>query len=417
MRTGLIRAFAGATSEASGATRDAVCARSEASGASRAASCATSKAPGATRAAAHSPGEAPARTQGVFTAKAIRCLFAVVLVFALLLQGCGAGEGDDPATADNPDGAAAISTIPGKGHKEAIPPEKAVPERDPDLPTGVLVMIDNYEPARPQSGIDKADLVFEIIAEGGITRYMALFYTEAAPVIGPVRSARYYFVQLAKGMDLPYAHVGGAEDALTMIGNLRIKDINEISNAQKYFWQDPNRRRPHSTYTSTEQLVEAATNKQYAYKAPDLPPVGKEFTGAALADGQVNLAYVPGRGGYQVQWIWDEALGEGGQYRRYINGKVQSTADGAPMVADTIFILAAPSRARNTDPLTSAVEIVGSGEAMCIVDNKVIRGVWKKESAERPLLVDDEKGWPMTRKEGKLWIQIVDKLEDVSFGK
>ena len=360
-------------------------------------------------------GAAASAAARVLAAKTFRCLYVAALILILVLQGCGAGDG--PAAEGDPGDVVISASFPGKGHKVAVPPERAVPDIEPELPTGVLVMIDNYEPARPQSGLDKADLVYEIIAEGGITRYMALFYTEAAPVIGPVRSARYYFVQLAKGMDLPYAHVGGAEDALTMIGNLRIKDINEISNAQKYFWQDPNRRRPHSTYTSTEKLVEAVTNKQYAYKAPDMPPVGKEFTGAPVADGRVNLAYFPGRGAYQVQWIWDEALGEGGQYRRYINEKAQSTADGVPMVADTIFILAAPSRARNTDPLTSAVEIVGSGEALCIVDNQVIRGVWKKESAERPLLVDDEKGWPMTRKEGKLWIQIVDKLEDVSFGK
>jgi hypothetical protein len=218
-------------------------------------------------------------------------------------------------------------------------------------------------------------------------------------------------------MDLPYAHVGGAEDALTMIGNLRIKDINEISNAQKYFWQDSKRKRPHSTYTSTDNLVDAVTNKQYAFKTPDLPPVSDAFSGEPLKDGQVTLTYTPGRGGYRVQWIWDEALGDGGRYQGYISEKAQFTADGEPMAADTLFIIAAPSRSRNTDPLTSAVDIVGGGKALCIVDNLIIQGSWKKESAERPLLISDANGQPMARKQGKTWIQVIDGLEAASFGK
>ncbi|MCL1804588.1 MAG: DUF3048 domain-containing protein [Clostridiales bacterium] len=341
-------------------------------------------------------------------------LLIASLILMLSLSGCGAA---DPDAGAEQAPAEQAETVIGKGHREPVIPPRPMPAIVPDLPTGILVMIDNYDPARPQSGLDKADVVYEIIAEGGITRYMALFYTQAAAVIGPVRSARYYFVQLAKGMDLPYAHVGGAEDALAMIGNLRIKDINEISNAQKYFWQDPSRRRPHSTYTSTDKLVEAVTNKQYACKAPDLPPVATEFAGQALPDGQLELTYVSGRGGYQVQWIWDGELGEGGQYRRYINNKAQSTLDGAPMAADTIYIIAAQSKARNTDPVTSSVDIVGSGDALCIVDNKIIKGSWKKESAERPLIISDASNWPMTRKQGQLWIQVVDSLEAVSFGK
>ncbi|MCL1848702.1 MAG: DUF3048 domain-containing protein [Clostridiales bacterium] len=344
-------------------------------------------------------------------------LWAILLALLLLSAGCGKDSGGGASASVSQEKVELVAQAIGKGHRTPIVPEKAIPEPEPELPTGVLVMIDNYAPARPQMGLDKADVVFEIIAEGGITRYMALFYSESAPVIGPVRSARYYFVQLARGMDLPYAHVGGAEDALALIGSLRIKDINEISNASRYFWQDPKRNRPHSTYTSTDNLIEAIANKQYAYKAPDLPAIGKEFAGTPLAEGQLNLAYVPGRNGYQVQWVWDGELGEGGCYRRYINGQAQSTADGVPMTADTIYVIAAQSKPRNTDPVTSSVEIVGGGDALRIVDNKITRGTWKKESAERPLLISDAAGWPMDRKSGRTWIQVVDKLEDVSFGK
>ena len=314
---------------------------------------------------------------------------------------------------------------PGKGgvrrvNEKPIPIEPPVvyPEDNAALPTGVLVMIDNQEDAWPQSGVDKADLVFEIIAEGGITRLMALFHTEEAAVIGPVRSARYYFVQLAAGLDLPYAHVGGSTDGISMIGQLNIKDINEISNSAKYFWQDPARRRPHSTYTSTENLLEAVVNKKFAYKVPDLPPYGTEFTGEALTGKRVGLTYATGRYGYKVEWFWQEDTAEpagSGRYYRYINGKAHMMADGTPLVADTIFVLAAKSGHRNTDPITSYVEIIGSGEALCIVDNQIIRGTWKKESPGDPLLILDGNGQPMTRKIGKTWIQVVEDMNKADF--
>jgi hypothetical protein len=339
-------------------------------------------------------------------------ILAASLTALLLLAGCGSTGAPSGQETANP--ALAI----GKGHPiREEKPAPAEPETLPDLPTGILVMIDNQTQARPQMGIDKADLVFEIMAEGGITRYMALFYTQKAEVIGPVRSARYYFVQLAKGLDLPYAHVGGAVDALSMIGELRIKDLDDISNAQQYFWQDPARQRPHSTYTSTDMLVEAATKKQFAYKIPDLPPISKEFSGEPLAGGRLTLTYATGRYGYQAQWVWDESLGDdGGQYRRYINGQPQATADGAPLAADTIFVVAARTRTRNTDPLTSSVDIVGSGQALCIVENKIIRGVWEKAAADKPLIIRDDQGRVMARKLGPTWIQVVDSMEDVSFG-
>ena len=102
---------------------------------------------------------------------------------------------------------------------------------------------------------------------------------------------------------------------------------------------------------------------------------------------------------------------------RHINGKAQYTADGNPMVADTIIVLAALSTPRNTDPVTSAVSIVGGGDAMRIVEDTMNKGSWKKESAERPLFLYDSEDNPMSRKPGKTWIQVVDSLEVVSFGK
>lgn len=353
----------------------------------------------------------------------------IIMCLLLSLGGCDKSSTALDKAADLITAAAgtAATENPAEGSQTAETPTSEtpapeihpVPEDDPALPGGVLVMIDNHSKARPQSGLDKADVVFEIMAEGGITRYMALFYTQASDKIGPVRSARYYFVQLAKGMDLPYAHVGGSTDGLSTISTLAVKDLNEMSNAGYCFWRDKSRKAPHNTYTSTAKLMAGIEKKKYGDTVPMLPPYGTEFSGEALADGEVKLTYYSSSTySYRVAWRWEEGLGgNGGQYRRFINDNAQSTLEGVPLVADTLYILAAKTTSRNTKPLTSAVDIIGEGDALCIVENQIIRGKWVKESAEKPLLLLDSAGQPMKRKVGKTWVQIIDSLNDVKLGK
>lgn len=328
----------------------------------------------------------------------------ILLLCYLMLVGCSPKEGQEPAPVPEPEPPSV---------EDLAPP---VPEDNPSLKGGVLVMIDNHSRARPQSGLDKADLVFEIIAEGGITRYMALFYTQEADRIGPVRSARYYFVELAKGYNLPYAHVGGSVDGLAWIQDLKVKDLNEMGRAAGSFWRDRNRRPPHNTYTSTEELEESIEKIGYDPVVPDLPPYAYEFDGEALPNGRLELTYATGRYPYVVDWQWEEGLGGyGGQYRRYINGEAQETAEGVPLVADTLYVLAARSFDRRTDPVTSQVDLVGEGQALCIVDNQMIRGKWIKENKSAPLRILDDQGEPLPRKVGKTWIQVINSMNEVVF--
>jgi hypothetical protein len=292
------------------------------------------------------------------------------------------------------------------------------PKAPPDLPGGLLVMIDNHPDARPQSGLDKADVVYEIMAEGGITRYMALFYSEKSDMVGPVRSARYYYVQLARGMDLPLAHAGGSQEALTMIRNIGVKDMDEIYNAERYFWRDRARRAPHNLYTSTDRLTEGAAAKKYAVKQPDMIPEGGGFAGEPLIDGTLAIDYASGsRYRYSVSWIWEKRIDQAdGRYRRLINDQPHETLEGNELMADTVFILEARTRdvVKDGTPM-SEIDIVGSGAALRIAENRVTRGNWVKEAASGPLQIMDEDGNQMERKEGKTWIQVVPSMRNVRY--
>jgi hypothetical protein len=291
----------------------------------------------------------------------------------------------------------------------------------PDLPGGLLVMIDNHPDARPQSGLDKADVVYEIMAEGGITRYMALFYSEKSDMIGPVRSARYYYVQLARGMDLPLAHAGGSQEALAMIRSIGVKDMDEIYNSEKYFWRDRSRKAPHNLYTSADKLTEGAAAKKYAVKKPDLMPVDDVFEGEPLKDGTLAIDYATGRYRYSVSWIWEEDASvpedqTGGRYRRLINDQPHETLDGNALYADTIFLLEARTRdvVKDGTPM-SEIDIVGSGSALRIAENQITRGKWAKEAANQPLKILDEQGNEMSQKSGKTWIQVIPAMKNARY--
>ncbi|MBV8595682.1 MAG: DUF3048 domain-containing protein [Candidatus Eremiobacteraeota bacterium] len=146
------------------------------------------------------------------------------------------------------------------------------------------VMIDNYPiDARPQSGLREADLVYEVEAEGGITRYMALFLENDAREIGPVRSARTYFVDLARPYEPLFAHAGENDDVWEPLKELRLAgfaDMEQILGTPEAFWRDNSRDMPHNLYTSTSRLRTTAARYGYA----DKPLTSEEFAFAPDPD-------------------------------------------------------------------------------------------------------------------------------------
>ncbi|MDP4090950.1 MAG: DUF3048 domain-containing protein, partial [Bacillota bacterium] len=128
-----------------------------------------------------------------------------------------------------------------------------------------MTIIENSRPARPQSGLSQADIVFETMAEGGIPRFIALFHSSSPKEIGPVRSARPYFVMLAKEYNLPFGHCGGSEEALDKIDREHLMSMNEFDYGS-YYWRDKSRKAPHNLYTSAEKLRTLITNKKFVQK-------------------------------------------------------------------------------------------------------------------------------------------------------
>ena len=291
------------------------------------------------------------------------------------------------------------------GEEELESPEQL----EPQLPGAFLVMIDNLKAARPQSDLDKADLVYEIIAEAGITRNFALFYHQEAEKIGPVRSARGYFVQLARGYDAPLVHAGGSQEALAMIPQIGVKDFDEIYNSGAYFWRDKTRKKPHNLYTSTDKLLQGAKTKKYELKTPFLQPLGTEWTGTPFT-GELIVDYSITNYPYKASWRYlDE------RYERSINGKPHVMEDDISITADNILIMVTKitTYVKDNIPL-SDVKVVGKGDLISYIDGKKIKGYWQKQTVKDDLKFYDEQGDLLKLKRGTTWIQVVPSLERVT---
>ncbi|MDP3057882.1 MAG: DUF3048 domain-containing protein [bacterium] len=283
-------------------------------------------------------------------------------------------------------------------------PKDPAPVSTTKLAGAIVASIDNYVSARPQSGLDKADLVVEMIAEGGITRFLAFFYSKPAPLLGPIRSARYYFVQIVKPFNVPFAHAGGAQQALDLIKELKVPDICEIYNSSAAFWRDTSRAAPSNLYTSTTRLINEVHKKGLSLSILPKLPFGIMTDGKKAS--KITLTYSPS---YNTSWTL-----ENNRYLRYINGKPHTMKDGAKLYADTIVVLAAPHRnVYEGTLLRTDIDIIGSGAARFFRDGFWWEGTWEKKSAitHFEFLVD---GQTFQFNEGITWIQVLPSLNSLT---
>ena len=263
-----------------------------------------------------------------------------------------------------------------------------------------IVAMDNHKNAYPHSGLDKADKVIEVLAEAGITRILAFFDSEHAEKIGPVRSARYYFVQIAKGYPAGFAHAGGNTDALALIPHLKVIDIDEIYNSPGAFFRSQDRRSPHNLYTSTELLLQNANRRNLPIESLPGLPTGKVIGGEEAQI--IDIPYSRSSAYYNVvSYIYED-----GKYQRYVNGVVFETKDKVKIQPENVIIMEAQSRHVVTDELQSEIKIIGEGQAHYFVGGKVYSGQWKKEKAEDPFTFHYNNNL-MFFKDGKTWIQVV----------
>lgn len=261
----------------------------------------------------------------------------------------------------------------------------------------VVVTVDNNEGARLQSGLARADIVYEILAEGGITRFLALYHSQSPSVIGPIRSARTYFALLAKEWGAIFGHCGGDNAGLSLIRELGIPDANEFGRGD-LFWRDSRRVPPHNLYSSVAKLRELLLSP-----LPDPEPRYEFQDWSEEPVFGIKIDY--GR-----RYVVEYHKTEEGYTRHVTDGSstyMQKDLDtDETILASNILVQWAASKVLDSEGRL-AIDLIGEGQAVCLVGGRFIEGTWKKPSKDEPTLFYDGDGSLIKLTPGQTWIQIV----------
>ncbi|MEN6461870.1 MAG: tetratricopeptide repeat protein [Syntrophomonas sp.] len=280
----------------------------------------------------------------------------------------------------------------------------------PEIASTISVVIDNYKDAQPQAGLNDADLVFEAPVAPDITRFLAIFdllKISGDKKIGPVRSARSFLAILANNYSTGFAHAGGSNEALQMIPQLPIIDLDEIYGAGQYFYRSSDRQMPYNLYTGTELLRQAMSNRGGTLVSPTTQFTLGDMTGGEFADRAV-VKFTDQSNGVGFKW-------NGQSYERYQNGNVALLEDGSPITTTNLAIIYTQEECvfnNNLNEWVTDVNIEGTGEASFYRDGKLWKGTWQKTNNSK--INFTVKGQTMKFAPGSIWILIVpDKMPPV----
>ena len=274
----------------------------------------------------------------------------------------------------------------------------------------LAIMVENHPQARPQVGLDKASIIYEAITEGGITRFMAVYGPNDAPKVGPVRSARTYYIDWASEFNAFYAHVGGNLDALDKIKQDGILDLDQFSLGDTAYWREPEAGKAveHTMFTSTDKLYDVAFNQKHWPANGDYTalkfkePLEKTLRGLGQKI-QINFSSAE----YNVSWTYDL---ETNTYLRSMAGAPHKDRDTGKQLSATNVIIQQMERWEAPTTINEsgwAMQTTGSNKVKVFSQGKEIDGTWKKTDRTSRTIFYDDQGNEITFAPGQFWIEIV----------
>ncbi len=365
----------------------------------------------------------------------------VPVLFTVVLSACQSDKGEQ-ATA--PVAPAPVEQVEPSPAPEPTPaytaPLTGEAQAVGDESRPIAVMINNAPAARPQSGLSEADMVYEVLAEGGITRLIAVYQSyHGEATIGPVRSIRPYLIGIGDSLHALLVHAGGSPDAYAILQHGGREHLDEITNAGAPFWRDSSRKAPHNLYTNEVKLRETALKKGYAdkVKIPSFPflsvttdqvntsetatsgTIGDSETGnsdatdTSTSDGidstnstmtdntsaastesakKIELRFL--LQSYKVGYIYDQATD---LYTRQINDKDHIDLNNKkPLTAANVVVLSGSYKVLD-DVGRLSLKLDSGGEALLFQQGKVIRGEWKHGSDDAIRFYREGKEIPFVR--------------------
>ncbi len=263
------------------------------------------------------------------------------------------------------------------------------------------IMIENSPDARPQSGLKSSGVVFEAIAEGGITRFLTLFQEAKPQLIGPVRSVRMYYVDWLAAFNASVAHVGGSAAALAEVRNGNYRDIDQFFNSSSY-WRATDRYAPHNVYTSFEKLD--ALNAKKGYTTSQFTGFTRKDSVAATTPTATSINVVISSALFNSHYVYNAATNT---YDRSEGGKPHLDREAGQISPRVVIAMKVDESTVFEDGYREDINAIGTGTAYVFQDGTMQQVTWSKPSKTQQITFTDAAGKDVPLARGQTWIAAV----------
>ncbi len=273
----------------------------------------------------------------------------------------------------------------------------------------LVVKIDNHPAARRNhSGLAVADIVFEEIVEGNITRFLAVFHSNGSDPLGPIRSGRSQDVALITSLDYPlFAWSGGNPGVTRLIADSPVVDLNAVRGGRGYY-RGPGSA-PHNLYSNTEALWQQTPDdhpgpppQQFQYVRPEETFEGDEEVAVVNVD----------VGNIRVQWDWDA---ESGKWLRSQLGSPHVDVTHGPIAFTNVVVMSVPYGRSVIDATSPEAQTVGVGDVWVFSDGQLIQGEWARLTPEAPIEFYDPSGGRIALTPGNTWIELANRPAPIAW--
>lgn len=337
-----------------------------------------------------------------------RAALAAAAAASLLGAACGGGgkkeEASSSTTQPEPTATTGPAVAASANPLTGLPLDPALPAR-----AALIVKIDNAPKARPQAGINEADVVVEEGVEGGVTRFATLFHSHDAPSVGPVRSARSTDLLFARQLGRPLFSYSGANAVFAdLVRKAPLVDVG-VGRLPGNYRRQPGRPAPYNLFSETRSLYAAAGDDVapppplFTYRAfgEAVPEAGSEPARPVQAVWKLNITTT-------VVFTWDEASKT---FKRTTDGAPHLDAAGQQVTTDNVVFQVVGYR--NTglvDRSGAAVpeaELIGEGEAWVLTGGRLVKGHWSRPTEAQTTVYTLPSGEPIKLTPGRTWLELV----------
>ncbi len=323
---------------------------------------------------------------------------AITAVLVLVAAACGGGGKD----AKKPSGSSTTTTA----ESAPVAPLTGLP--DPDGAAQhrpvLSIKVENTPEARPQSGLESADIVWNEVVEGEITRFLAMYQSRSTDVVGPIRSVRYTDPLIVWPVGGIFAFSGGAQGPLDAIKAAPVNVVDENSAGDAMF-RDSARRAPHNLFGHPDKL--------WALGGTPVPPPPL-FTylkaGTAPSGSPAASASIAYKGRYSVGYTWDAASSS---WMRSTEGRPFMTRSGAQVATQNVVIIPVVY-AGGVGKEGAEAQLVGRGTATVLSGGTVTQGVWVRPDKSQPMQLRTAEGATIRLVPGSTWVELPDVSYPVS---